>query len=1090
MTLLVSLWGLTCHAQELETYLKKVKPVLQERCFACHGALKQEGGLRLDTADLARRGGDSGGALVPGDPQASLLLKRIQADEGERMPPEGEPLKHEEIVAIRDWIRMGAAGPDAEAPETDPREHWAFRTPLRPEIPTDVPDLWRRNPIDAFIASRHRTRQLAPQPRADKRTWLRRVSLDLIGLPPTPEETARFLADESDEAYDRVVTRLLDSPQYGARWGRHWMDIWRYSDWWGLGAEVRNSQKHLWHWRDWIIESLNQDRGYDQMLREMLAADELYPNDLDKLRAGGFLARQYFKFNRTSWLDETIEHTAKSMLGLTFNCAKCHDHKYDPLSQENYYQFRALFEPYQIRTDALPGVLDFEKDGLPRPFDCNLDAVTHVHIRGDDRNPDTSHPLAPAVPAFLALGRFEPVPVELPPEASHPGLRPHVVEIYRKTAADKVAAAVQTLKSARARLAAAVEAEAIAAPLSDAPADALSVVGWTLYSDSFAAPGLETWRVQAGQWKHDGGRLVQTQTGAQRSALRLSRTVPDDFEVRLRYRPIGGQMWKSVGISFDVSESHDVLAYASSVEGGSKIQVAHKQGNDYVYPPGAAQSRPIPLNQDHELVLRVRGRIVNFAVDGQLALACELPVPRRPGALELIAFDAIVEFHTFELRTLPESLVLAEPTGSRSTPTRPDRQAAQFDVAIAEHGLEVARAEEIAVEARIEADRIRFGNEGPPDRKGEICTRAVRAERAVTVAQRRLDLVRAEGEQRRAAAEQQGAADKKVVEARQALEKALVQQSQPEGEPTPLAGALKTLESNLESEESRRRPFPKTSTGRRSALAHWITDPRHPLTARVAVNHIWSRHTGRPLVPTVFDFGRKGTPPTHPELLDWLAIEFREHGWSMKWLHRLIVTSETYRLASTTTGAEAALAADPENHFYWRANTRRMESQIVRDSLLFLSGELDLTLGGPSIPIGSDSRRRSLFFVHSHNEHHKFLQMFDDASVQECYRRVESIVPQQALALANSDLSLIAAEKIAVRLRMSSTTASEDAFVQTAFETVLGVVPTPDEIRLVRDALALWREAAQRAGRPDPDAFARQVAILALLNHNDFVTIR
>ena len=205
------------------------------------------------------------------------------------------------------------------------------------------------------------------------------------------------------------------------------MDIWRYSDWWGLGAEVRNSQKHIWHWRDWIIESLNADKGYDQMLREMLAADELYPDDLDKLRASGFLARQYFKFNRTTWLDETIEHTSKAMLGLTFNCAKCHDHKYDPISQVDYYRMRAIFEPYQVRTDMVPGEVDLEKDGIPRAFDCNLDAKTFLHIRGDDRRPDEGRPIEPGVPRIPdapgAEDRAGGAPCRSPPTGP-PAVRP------------------------------------------------------------------------------------------------------------------------------------------------------------------------------------------------------------------------------------------------------------------------------------------------------------------------------------------------------------------------------------------------------------------------------------------------------------------------------------------------------------------------------------------------------------------------------------------------------------------------------------------------------------------------------------------
>ena len=281
------------------------------------------------------------------------------------------------------------------------------------------------------------------------------MSLDLVGLPPSPEELAAFLGDQAPEAYDKVVTRLLDSPQYGERWGRHWMDIWRYSDWWGLGAEVRNSQKHIWHWRDWIIESLNADKGYDQMLREMLAADELYPNDLDRLRATGYLARQYFIFNRTTWLDETIEHTAKGMLGLTFNCAKCHDHKYDPLTQVEYYKLRAVFEPYQIRTEMVPGQADFEKDGIPRAFDAHLEVPTHLHIRGDDRNPDKSCVLEPGVPGCLASDdlRFAIEPVSLPVEAIYPGLREFVVNAHRQAAEHQIAAARSALETAKSTIA-------------------------------------------------------------------------------------------------------------------------------------------------------------------------------------------------------------------------------------------------------------------------------------------------------------------------------------------------------------------------------------------------------------------------------------------------------------------------------------------------------------------------------------------------------------------------------------------------------------------------------------------------------------
>ena len=227
-----------------------------------------------------------------------------------------------------------------------------------------------------------------------------------------------------------MVDRLLASPQYGERWGRHWMDVWRYSDWYGLGAEVRNSQPHIWHWRDWIIESLNADKGYDRMVLEMLAADEAAPDDPDALRATGFLARNWFKFNRNTWLEDTVEHTAKAFLGLTLNCAHCHDHKYDPIAQADYYRFRAFFEPHTIRTDRVPGEPDTQKDGLPRVYDCDPDAQTFLFVRGDEKRPVTDRPLAPGIPQVMEhqapLGAIAAVP--LPPRTYYPALQPFLRE--------------------------------------------------------------------------------------------------------------------------------------------------------------------------------------------------------------------------------------------------------------------------------------------------------------------------------------------------------------------------------------------------------------------------------------------------------------------------------------------------------------------------------------------------------------------------------------------------------------------------------------------------------------------------------------
>ncbi len=383
-------------------YRREIQPVLAQRCYSCHGALKQEGGLRVDTVELMKQGGDSGSSISTTDPTNSLILQRINSnDPTSRMPHEGEPLKPEQIEAISRWISSDAPGPADEAPEADPREHWAFKPVTRPTVPDD-PSGWSRNAIDRFIAESHRKQGLKPQPSAAEMLLVRRLYVDLVGLPPSALELTAIQFDQANW-YEALVDRLLQDPRYGERWARHWMDVWRYSDWWGLGDQLRNSQYHMWHWRDWIIESLNKDLPLDEMMRQMLAADELYPGDVDKLRATGYLARNYFLFNRNPWMEETVEHVSKSLLGLTMNCSKCHDHKFDPIEQNDFYRMRAFFEPYHVRLDMLPGEMDLNKNGLPRVYDGVLDAPTYFYNRGDENQPDKSKTLSPMSPKFCNL---------------------------------------------------------------------------------------------------------------------------------------------------------------------------------------------------------------------------------------------------------------------------------------------------------------------------------------------------------------------------------------------------------------------------------------------------------------------------------------------------------------------------------------------------------------------------------------------------------------------------------------------------------------------------------------------------------------
>jgi hypothetical protein len=777
-----------------------------------------------------------------------------------------------------------------------------FDAVQRPAVPTAAPS-WGRNAIDGFIAAEHEKRGLTHRPEAAKHVLLRRVYLDLIGLPPTREELHAFLADESPNAYEKVVDHLLASPRYGERWGRHWMDVWRYSDWAGFGDEVRESHRHVWHWRDWIVESLNADKGYDRMILEMLAGDEIAPTDPDTLRATGFLVRPWFVFNRNTWLDNVVEHTAKAFLGVTLNCARCHEHKYDPIEQEEYYHFRAFFEPYHVRTDRVPGQPDLIKGGIPRAFDAYLDAKTYIFEHGNEAHPDKTKPLSPAVPVALGGRPLAIRPIALPLTAYRPDKREFVLRETLELEAGRIISAKADLARARSDAASEV-ARALAPP---------AIV---------AAPHLAS--------------VSRVWTQIER------------FEVGLAL----------------TEAQHAALVPTVRAE---QLEDSGKKGSPEWEQAAVTASRM----QRREKVAAARAALLHA---------------------RLLLADARDK---------------AKPDLAKS-------------VAAATEQLAKAEAELKKADTTSYTPRVPTYPQAPP-RYGQTSSA----------------------------------------------------------------------------------PYPQTTTGRRLALARWIADSQNPLTARVAMNHVWLRHFGKPLVPTVFDFGGNGQPPSHPALLDWLAAEFMERGWSMKRMHRFIVTSAAYRMESN--GDPEMAAKDPDNVYLWRMNSRRMEAETVRDSVLHVAGQLDSTMGGPEIDqnLGLTSRRRSVYLRHAAEKQMEFLLLFDAASVTECYRRVESVVPQQALALANSTLSQAQARLLARKL--ASQAGDPAAFVRLGFEHVLGRLPTEAEQRdcerFLTDQATLLADRAKLSAftsgpassvppSADPTMRAREDLIHVLMNHNEFVTIR
>lgn len=930
-------------------FAQQIKPLLQQRCFACHGALKQEAGLRLDTVAAMRIGGDSGSIIEPENPELSILLKRLRhSDPSQRMPPEGEPLNDKQIGWIASWMKKGAEPPQEDQPQADPRDHWAFKTPKQAAFPDDptTPSASSKpssaNPIDRFLAAKHFQLGIKPVELADKQTLVRRLFIDLLGIPPTPDEVCQFLTDESPDAHEKLVEQLLARPEYGERWGRHWMDVWRYSDWYGRRAvpDVMNSYPQIWRWRDWIVRSLNEDKGYDRMIMEMLAADEFCPTEDDNIVATGFLVRNWYKWNYETWMKDNVEHTGKAFLGLTLNCAHCHDHKYDPISHEDYFRFRAFFEPLELRHDRVAQQADpgpFKKyvyaesygpikTGSIRIFDEKLDAQTFMYNGGDARNRlEAKPPVAPGPPRSLCATEFVVEPVNLPIEASHPGLK----EFVRQDELRQSTADVEQAKSAIATA---------------------------------------------------------------KAALEQSQTKLDE----LRAQATG---------------------------------------------PATADNQP-----SLESIVAADQAVVLARVAARIAVAaCSLMQAKLDSLRSRIAADDA------RYRGIGHLELLAKLAS---------RTEKQVKLSSADHAVVVAENALIGAEQKL-ASTDKSDEAKLNAAKQEV----VKVERAYQSARKTLDA------------------------ARTAL-------NSDDANYTPLSPS-----------------YPTTSSGRRLALARWIASRENPLTARVAVNHIWLRHFGQALVETTDNLGVQGKLPEHPEILDWLAVELMNHGWNMKHIHRIVLNSQAYQRRTSTPSDHPAQAIDSENRNYWRATARRMEAEVVRDSVLACSGSLDKTMGGPEIDPAAwhTTPRRSLYFTIHGESKMQFLDTFDGPNVSDCYRRTSTVLPQQALAMTNSELSVhygrLLAKRVSEEILSSqgSSEGTDQRFVSQAFQRVINRPPSENEmqfsLQFIRQQHQLLtttsddqlRLAGNKAIAPAASELAqraRENLTISLFSHNDFVTVR
>ncbi len=809
------------HADEPINYVRDVKPLLARHCVMCHGPTKQRGDLRLDTAAHAMEGGNSGPAIVPGKSAASRLVRAIRAaNDVPRMPPGDRPrLTDKEIAILAAWIDQGAKAPAKEetvggGPVSD---HWAFKAPVRPALPRLRNEPWAKNPIDCFILARLEKEGITPSPEADRATLIRRVTLDLLGLPPSPAEVEAFVNDPAPDAYEKLVDRLLASPHYGERWARHWLDLARYADSNGFNIDAPRT---IWPYRDWVIDALNRDLPFDRFVIEQIAGD-LLPNATVAQRVatgfhrntllnqeGGIDLEQF----RIESIVDRVNTTGAVFLGLTLGCAQCHDHKYDPISQKEYYQLFAFLNNCDEPSLPLPTALQTKQLAQYRVRVAQLQEM----LRGLD---NTSAKRQKAWEDALT----PPTRAQLPAAVREAVDTPD----YQRSRAQKAALAV---------------------------------------------------------YLRQLDQLPQATAGAGDPLL-------------------GG------------------LAGLTTLA-------------------------------EHIHLATFRGR-----VEKQLA---ELK-KKEPA--------------------ITTTLVLQERTKPRET-------------------------------------FIHLG--GDFLRKGKRVAPGVPA---------------------------------------------VLHSPAPTGDRTP----------------------------NRLDLAKWLVDPRNPLTARVAVNRYWQHYFGLGLVETENDFGAQGTPPTHPDLLDWLATEFIARGWGMKAMHRLMVTSATYRQSSKARPELANL--DPRNRLLARQNRLRLEGEVVRDVALAASGLLVPKIGGPSVfppqpdgvfaftqvqrewkaSTGPDRYRRGLYTYFWRSAPYPALMAFDTPdSTSTCTRRNRSNTPLQALTLLNDRAFVEFAKALAVRV-LAECPGDEQARVRRAFYLCLARAPGAKEEQQLTQLLS--RLQASLAADP---VEARRMAAAAL----------
>lgn len=1078
--------GTPADREGVEFFEKHIRPLLLEQCSSCHGPQKQRGGLRLDSPAAIRKGGDRGAVLVAGDPDASLIVQAIRyTDQDFRMPPKGK-LKQEQIAVLTEWVKRGAPMPrDSESIAgfgdsfnlEERRRHWCYQPVRRPALP-QVADLdWCRNAIDVFIRARQEAAGVRPAPEADKRVLIRRLTFDLLGLPPTPEEVEAFLADESPDAYERLVERLLASPHYGERWGRHWLDLVRYAE--TLGHEFDYEIHHAWRYRDYVIAAFNDDLPYDQFVIEHLAGD-LLPQprrdpqtgvNLSVLATGWYWlgeekhspvdARQ----QEADRMDNQIDVFGKAFLAQTLSCARCHDHKFDAFSLADYYALAGFLKSSRYQQAFLDP---------PERISAKTARLRQIQETLADRVAERIAQQVADLPKYLNAARQHlqnPEEMTVARRSERLGLAPerlkrwvdtlqaasksedhplHLVAGLCKTKDADFPAAWTALRTRLGSQASSNHADQVFQVLADFRTGSAS--GWFIHGDAFGKEPVGSGEVTV----TTGGDMLALPAGTMHSgrfapALEGVLQSPT-FTLDKRY------------LLFEVAGRHGrvnividgLTIIRDPIYGSLTFEVKDENLHWRIVDVGMWRGRRAYLEfadsttpgPSYPLDPKTAGRPGDGFIAVRRVLRSDQPRPPSaepdPLMMRLLDSESVTSFTDFAER-LRELLTNSERPGRRFGP-----EAASFLSCLVNQRLVLDSTEDPF--AGLIREHLELAASIPAPLRG--------------------------------AAIADGTGEDEYVFLRGNYKT-----------PGPVVPRRLPVVLGGKNEEN-----PTASGSGRLELARRLVSPDNPLLARVLVNRLWHHHFGSGLVRSTDDFGRMGELPSHPDLLDYLASEFVASGWSVKAMHRLIVLSSTYRMSGHADAT--ARGADPNNRLWHHVPMRRLEAEALRDALLAVSGRLDRSMGGPSIPPyltpymegrGRPSHsgpldgagRRSVYLAIRRNFLPPFFLAFDyPIPFTTVGRRNVSNVPSQALMLMNDAFVHETALRWARRLLSEPGLETRDR-LKRLYLTAYARLPREQEIA---DAFDFLTNHPMRASSADEEAAWADLCHV-LMNSKEFLFV-